>query len=767
MYDNYISAILRYRWLVVLGSLLFIFVTVQGLGKIKIVSDYKSFIDPEFPPFIELEKMEEAFTENQNLMVAVVPANGDIFTAENIALVQMITDRLWLVPHVLRVDSLTNFQHTEADGDDLVVGDLFPMDEPVSDELLKRGRAFAPTEPRMVKNLVSEDMSAGVVSALFAIPDGIEAQEANTQILAAVDQILADAKALSPDTKFYKAGVVPIDHSLGKYGQQDNATLIPGMLLLMAIILLVMTRSISGVVSASGVVVFTGIGTLGLLGLKGWTIDPGSAIAPIVIMTLAVADSVHIVEGMQNAMRLGAAKMDAIAQSLRENFLPVFLTSLTTVMGVATFTFAEMPSQVRLGVTVALGVTLAFVLSVTMLPALLAILPMKTPTVRSRTTVFDKVADFSIKHFKSIVVVSVLLTLVLGSLIPLNRFNDSPSAMLAKRTPERQATEFYEENISGIIKIDVAIFADSEGGISDPEFLNRVDDFVAWARSRDNIDNVATITDTFKRLNQNMHGGDPAFYVIPESRELAAQYLLLYEMSLPYGLSLQNELTQDKSGLRMTLILSHSDSEKIVKTKWAIQQWFATNAPELNAVVTGATQLMAELSYLHMIPSMLKGGIIAILMVSLVLFFALRSLRLGILGILANMAPVVMGYGIWYLINGQVNFIVASVAGVCLGVVVDFAVHFLSKYRRERKAGYDTDTSIRKTFAKVGRPLWVTMIVLVSGFWLLMLSPVTLSFSMGYLTGIIIVLALLFDFFALPSLLKMFDRAAPLKSSAH
>lgn len=759
MYDRYIALILNFRWWVVVATAAFLAVAISGLANIKVVSDYKSFIDPSFPPFLELEAMEEAFTENQNLMVAIVPSNGDVFTPDTVALIQMITERMWLVPYTLRVDSVTNFQYTEADGDNLVVDDLFPRGEAVDAQLIARAKSYVPTEPRLLKNLVAQDLSAAVVSVLFAIPDEVVAHAANTDILAEVERILADAKAMAPNAKFYIAGVVPIDHSLGKYGQQDNATLIPAMLLLMALILYVMTRSLSGVVSASAVVVFTGVGTMGLLGLRGWTIDPGSAIAPIVIMTLAVADSIHVVEGMQNAMRAGMAKLDAIAQSLKDNFMPVFLTSLTTVMGVATFTFAEMPSQQRLGITVALGVTVAFVLSVTFLPALLAILPMKRRPPRTESSVFDRIATFSIRHFKAIVLVFVVVGVSLASLIPLNKFNDSPSAMLAKRTPERQATEFYEDAISGIIKIDVAIFADTEGGVADPVFLADVDKFVTWARSRNNIDNVATITDTFKRLNQNMHGGDPNWYTMPATRELAAQYLLLYELSLPYGLSLDNELTQDKSGLRMTLILAHSDSEQIVKTKWAIQAWFADNTPHLNAVVTGPTQLMAELSYLHMIPSMLKGGVIAIIMVSLVLFLALRSLGLGLLGILANMVPVAMGYGIWYLIDGQVNFIVASVAGVCLGVVVDFAVHFLSKYRRERRAGCNTETAIRRTFAKVGRPLWVTMIVLVSGFWLLMLSPVTLSFSMGYLTGIIIILALLFDFFALPALLKLFDHA--------
>ncbi|MAT49998.1 MAG: RND transporter [Porticoccaceae bacterium] len=766
MQQTFIDSVLRFRWLVVIAAVLLVAVAGKGLERIVVLSDYKSFIDPEYPGLVELEQIEDIFSENHNLLIAVAPKDGVVFKPKTIELLQQVTDKAWLLPHASRVDSITNYQHTEADGDDLVVGDLLPEGEPLTDELLERARRVSATEPTLLHNLISEDLEVAVVSVTFSIPDDVGPSKANDDIITALNTMIDDYSASHPETAFYVTGMITVDYSLSKYGKQDNATLIPGMLLLMVAILWVMTRSFSGVFSASLVVIFTGLGAMGLLGWGYWKIDPGSAIAPIVIMTLAVADSVHVIEAMQKAMRDGMNKLDAIRQSLKDNFMPIFLTSLTTVMGVFTFTFAELPSLRRIGLSVALGVTIAFVLSVTLLPALLSLLPMKVKPARKGTNLFNRIAEFSIAHYKPVVIVGLGLSAILIALVPQNRFNDSPSAMLAPYTPERQAVEFYEENVSGVLKLDVAVFTDEPGGINDPAFLTTIEEFSSWMLARPNIDHITTLTDTFKRLNRTLHGDDPAWYRLPEEQDMAAQYLLLYEMSLPYGLDLNNQIDIDKSGLLLTAIMGKGDSQIVVETGRAIDQWFADNAPQLRVVVTGTTPLTAELSYVKMIPSMMKGGIIAILMVSFVLFLSLRSWKLGIVAMLANILPVGMGYGLWYLLNGQVNFAVASVAGVCLGVVVDFAVHFLSKYRRAHYAGESTEDAIRFAFAKTGRPLWTTMVVLVSGFWLLMLSPVTLNFSMGALTGIIILLALVFDFLVLPGLLMLLDRK-PVTKPAH
>lgn len=758
MYEKYIASLIRYRYLLIIISVLAIALASKGLERIVMVSDYKSFLDKDYPRLVELEKIESIFSANHNLLIAVAPKDGVVFKAETVQLLQEITEQSWLLPYASRVDSLTNYQHTDVDGDDLVVGDLLPQDQPVTADSLEKASRIAANEPSLKHNLISLDQKVAVVSVTFGIPDDGNSAGINREIIIAVDKMLDAFRSQNPENQFHLTGVLLVDDALSKYGQKDSETLIPAMLGLMVVVLLFMTRSITGVFSASLIVIFTGIGTMGLLGWSGWIIDPGSAVSPIVIMTLAVADSIHIIEGMQKAMREGMDKLAAVKESLRDNWVPVFLTSLTTVMGVVTFTFAEMPSLRRLGVTVALGVSIAFILSVTLLPALLSVLPMRVPRERKKSPVFAWLAEFAISHYKIIVSVAMILALILIALMPMNRFNDSPSSMLALSTPERQAIEFYEDHVSGVVKIDVAIFSDKSGGVNDPIFLAKTEQFANWLRKQDTVDHVTSLTDIVKRLNQNMHSNEPDWYRLPESKELAAQYLLLYEMSLPYGLDLNNQLDQDKSAVRMTVIMGRADSQKVVETQRAIEAWFVDNAPQLRAVVTGSTPIVAELSYVYMIPSMMKGGGIAILMVSFVLFIALRSVKLGFIGMLANILPVSMGYGLWYLINGQVNFFIASVAGVCLGVVVDFAVHYLSKYQRSRLAGNSAEDAIRYAFSKTGRPLWTTMVVLVSGFWLLTLSAVTLNSGMGLLTGIVIILALLFDFIVLPALLMVFDR---------
>jgi len=758
MQSVYINTLFKFRWLVIAASMLVFVFAVNGLERIVVISDYKSFLDPDYPGLVQLNEIEAIFTENNVMLIGIAPQDETIFTAQSIAMLQNITEQAWLLPYATRVDSITNYQHTRANGDDLFVGSFFPRDEAVTAAMLAQAKQVSASEPVIKHNLVSANQDVAVLQVTFDFPDEGETSTANDSSVLAAYALIEDLQKDYPQTRFYLTGTPVIDHALGKYTARDSITLIPAMLILMAIILFAMTRSLSGVISASFIVIFTGVITLGLLGWTGWTVDPASSMASIVIMTLAVADSVHIIEGMQKAMRAGMAKINAIAESFYQNVAPVFLTSITTVLGVITFTFTELATLQRIGITVALGVSVAFFLSITLLPALLSVMPMKVKPRDDDKSIYIQLAHFTVSRYKPILAIALILIVALTSFAPLNRFNDSPQALVASRTEERKAVDFFEQYVTGVTHIEIAIFSEKPGGINDPKFLQKVEQFDAWMKLDENVSHMASIADIFKRLNKNMHGDDEAWYKLPQEKDLAAQYLLLYEMSLPYGLDLNNQIDIEKSGVRTTVTMKNGDSEKIYRKQEAIYRWFSENAPELKVVVSGVVATMAEVSYKKMIPGMMNGGMIAIAMVSLVLLFALRRIKLGVMGMLANMVPLAVGYGIWYLLSGQVNFVVASVAGICLGVVVDFAVHFLSKYQLERKAGCSTETAIERAFAKTARPLWTTMVMLVSGFWLLMLSPVTLNFSMGALTGIVILLALIFDLLVLPALLMTFDR---------
>lgn len=756
---TFFESVLRHPWLVLFLTVLYVVVTCSGLDGLVRRSDYKSFLDPEYPGMVELDEVEAIFNENKNALLVVVPRNGQVFKAETLAAVQEITEASWLIPYASRVDSITNFQHTEAVGDDLAVSDLVPEGEPLDAVLMARAKAVAASEPSLLGFLVSEKQDVTAVNITFQFKDGVILSKEQEEISAAIDKLVNDFASRYPQIEIMVTGSVVLDYTADRYTAKVNSLQMPLMLLVMGLLLAIMLRSFWGSLATAIVVILTGVTSMGVVGWFRMEIDGVTAIAPIVIMTLAVADSVHVIEGVLNGMRRGLGKREAILDSLRINFVAVFLTSLTTVLGIITFVFTDFPSLRKLGLIITIGVTAAFILSVTLLPVLLSLMPLRAGKARKQLIPFTKLGEWVIRHYRRILPVSIVIWLASCAMIPMIVINESFENLFDESTREQQAILFVSEHLSGFQSMDVAVFGKEPGALNDPAFLRAVDEFSQWAKSQKGINHVNTITDTFKRLNQNMHGNDAAWYQLPEDQELAAQYLLLYEMSLPYGLDLNNKVNLDKSGTRLTLTFKGLNSGETVALKQAIIDWFAREAPALRVVPTGMIPLMSEAGYVHMIPNMMKGGIGAILTVSLVLFFALRSWKLGMLGMLANVVPIMIGYGIWGATVGMVTFSVMSVAGICLGVVVDFAIHFLIKYRQGCQLGGSAEDGVRYAFDRVASPLLTTMIVLVCGFWVLATTPFHLVGELGMLTGGIILLGLVFDLLVLPAILLTFRKA--------
>ncbi|MDF4396086.1 RND family transporter, partial [Vibrio parahaemolyticus] len=174
-------------------------------------------------------------------------------------------------------------------------------------------------------------------------------------------------------------------------------------------------------------------------------------------------------------------------------------------------------------------------------------------------------------------------------------------------------------------------------GIADPNFLNSVGKFTDWLRLQPETDHVATLSDVYKRLNKNMHGDDQAYYSLPQDRELAAQYLLLYEMSLPYGLDLNNQINVDKSSIKMVLTVENLGSVELVDLENRIYQWFNENAPQYDVVASSPSLMFAHIGETNM-ASMLSTLPITLVLISALLIFALRSFKLGLISLVPNIA---------------------------------------------------------------------------------------------------------------------------------
>jgi uncharacterized protein len=420
-----------------------------------------------------------------------------------------------------------------------------------------------------------------------------------------------------------------------------------------------------------------------------------------------------------------------------------------------------------LGNLTAIGVALAFVFSVTLLPAMLMLAPLRIPQLdNEESDRMERFGEWVIKHHKRILPFTVLLAIgsIGGSMM--NNINDVATEYFDESTAFRRSTDFQEKNISGMSSIDFALFTDQESGVNDPQLLNALQDFVIWLREQPEVDHVISISDTFKRLNKNMHSDDESYYVLPNERDLAAQYLLMYEMSLPYGLDLNNQLNIDKSATRVMATMQNLGSKEFTEFEQRAQTWLKGHSPQYKLTAGSPSLMFAHIGETNMY-SMIRGTILAMVLISLLLVFALRSWRMGLISLIPNLLPALMGFGIWGIYSGQINLGLSIVLSMALGIIVDDTVHFLSKYRHSRVQGNTSEQAVRYAFTSVGRALWITTLVLTMGFSVLAMSSFALNADMGLLTAIIIVVALAVDFFFLPAFLIVFDNQKSSEGSKH
>ncbi len=354
-----------------------------------------------------------------------------------------------------------------------------------------------------------------------------------------------------------------------------------------------------------------------------------------------------------------------------------------------------------------------------------------------------------------------IMVLIIGlvAFIPRNKLNDEYVKYFDETIEFRQATDFATDNLTGIYDIDYSVLAGESGGVSNPAFLSKLEAFANWFRQQPEVLHVFSITDIMKRLNKNMHGDDPTWYRLPETRNLSAQYLLLYEMSLSYGLDLNDRFNIDKSATRMTVILKSISSNEVLALERQAQAWLKNNAPPAmqKTMGTGTTIMFAHIGQRN-IHSMLIGTTTALFLISLLLVFAMRSLKIGLVSLLPNIVPAAMAFGLWGLLVGQVGLALSVVTAMTLGIVVDATIHFLSKYLRARRENaLNATEAVRYAFSTVGTAIWVNSAVLIAGFLVLAFSHFHINSGLGTLTAIVIAFALLTDFLFLPPLLMKIE----------
>lgn len=757
--------VVKWRWLVLIGSIALVVLAGSGAGNLAFNNDYHIYFDEENPQVLAFDALQEKYTKDDNAFIVIAPEGGKVFTKEVLQAIEDLEQRAWQVPYSTRVDALSNFQHTRAEGDDMFVENLASDLHAKSAQEIEKIKEIALNESLLLNRLINQEASVTAVNVTVNLP--ADNPDAPMEVMNYVREMVAEWENDYPGNATYLSGIVMMNGAFAESSMKDMATLVPIMFLIILITVFITTRSLGGMLASFFVLLFSIVTAMGLAGLAGVELTGPSSSAPTMIMTLAIADSIHLLVSMLQLMRKGLSKREAIVESMRINFNPILITSLTTIIGFLTLNFVEGAPFHDLGNITATGVAAAFLFSVMFLPALIAILPIKLKARKyrkSRMMPMERLAEFVIAKHRPLLVISAISVVLLTSLISLNELNNQFVKFFDERVQFRTDTDYISDNLTGIYNLEYSLGAGQADGISNPDYLMKLDEFEAWFKEQEKVIHVNSFSEIMKNVNQSMHGDSLKHFKIPDTKQKAAQFLLLYEMSLPYGLDLNNQINVDKSESRFTVTLENISSNELIAITERAEEWLRNNAPEHMFSYGISTALMfSHISRTNM-DSMLKSGFGALMLISIILGFALKSFKYGAISLIPNLTPILVAFGLWGITNGEINMAVAVVLGMTLGIVVDDTIHLLSKYiRARRELNKSAEDAIRYSFATVGRAVFVTTVVLVAGFLVLVQSSFGFNSDMGKLTAVTIISALVLDLILLPSILLVLDKRQIIK----
>jgi len=749
--------LVKWRWLFALFSLMLVFTMASGAKFLTFATDYGVWFSDDNPQYLDFSSIQKTFVKADNVVILITPKDGQVFNQQTLASVEWLTNEAWQVPFSTRVDSLSNFQYTYGVEDDLIVTDLIEDANGLSNKEIAKIKAIAMHEPLLLNNAISSDAKVTAVNITINLPNGDP--EGSPKVTAYARDLITQLKQRNPNIDVHLTGLVVMDNAFMEASMSDMGSLTLVMFALILLGLLLFLRSITATLSILTITILSIVSTMGVAGWLGVQLTPVSASAPTIVMTIVVANAVHILISMLHNMRTGTDKRLALSESLRINMQPMLLATITTVVGFLTMLFSDVPPFHHLAYMVAAGVLVSFILSVTLLPWLLILFPIKVKVNKAHhNSAITRLAEFVIEKRQQVLWSMVLITILISALIPMNIVNDRIWEFFDETVAFRVDTDYASEHLTGPYYLEYGLESNIAGGVSEPEYLHLLDNFRTWLYQQPEVVHVNTVSDILKRLNKNLHNDDSDWYRLPDDRALIAQYLLLYEMSLPYGLDLNNQINVDKSAARVTVSLHTLSNNEMIAFNDRAQAWITKMAPEVSQTV-GSPQFMFSHISLRTVDQMTSGVVFALILISLLIFISLRSLKIGIMSLVPNLVPPLIAFGLWGLFIGEVGFALALSVSMIIGIIVDDTVHFLSKYMRgRREKSLTAQGAVRYAFEQVGPALIITTTVLTAGFSVLMLSTFKLNFELGLITALTIMLALVIDFLLLPVLLLTFDK---------
>ncbi len=769
------------KYVMLVLMLLFTAGLASQLSQLSIDTRDEGFFHEDDPALIAYNDFRERFGQDEIFIIALQPEQGLDKKFFN-TLYRLHHELEESVPYIDEITSLVNGRIVRGEEDVLYVENLLET-PPQTEEEMARIKKLIDHFPLYENFLVSQDRStASIIIKALAIKEqlsdnvmqGFEEEKVQTdgdadrylsnaesmEITKAIQSVIGKYQDLS--LKMYFTGTPAVVAALQSGIEKDLSIIMPLSFLLIIFFLTLLYRRISGVIYPLLIVALSLLATFGFMALVGIPITLVSQILPSFLLIVGIADTVHILTIFYRNLNRCGDKRQAIIDAVGFAGLPVLMTSITTACGLLSFAWADMATVAQLGYVAPVGVLFAFIYTMVLLPVFIAILPVKQSKVASAVvnspvdSLFAWIARTTTRRPLAVTILSgLIITLAFYSALSV-RFSHNISTWFPESSAIRIATNVLDTVNGGSVMLEALVDSGQENGLHNPDFQRRLDQAIAAISELEvsgiKAGKVWALPDVLKETNRALNADKKSAYSIPESRELIAQELILFESS--GSDDLEDFTDSSYRTARFSIIAPFADAILYADYTKKVQEYLIQQFPGSTVVLTGKIQLFVQI-VTNAVTSMAKSYTIAIVMITLLMIAMVGRIRIGLMSMAANVAPIICILGLMGIRNIPLDLSTMLVGSLVLGIVVDDTIHFLHHFRRAFEESADVERAVRETLFTTGRALFITSMVLCGGFFIYTVGSLANNVRFGIISGSAIIFALIADFFLVPALLSI------------
>jgi len=758
------------KWLAVILVLTVFLSLVSQIPRLQLDTSNEAFFRPDDKVLVDYNEFRNQFGKDEFIVIGI--QSPDIFGMEFLGKLKDLHRELEKgVPYLDEVTSLINIRNTRGEADELIVEDFletWPQNQTDLDTLTARAQKNS-----LYKNFIlteALDMTSIIIKPLPCDPDvtaGLIEEGScqpmtnfqNREMIASITPILEKYNA--KDFSIAIAGMPVVIEYLNIALEKDLGIIIPATLIMVLLFLGLLFRRISGVIYPILIYIFSLLSAVGVMAVLNIPMNNITTILPSFLLVVSISDAVHIMALFYPAYQKTGDKKGAIVHAMEHAGLPVLMTSLTTAGGLMSFMAAKVAPIADLGVVTPVAVFLAFLYTILLIPALLAIFPLKKKEGHANGKerldhFFDGLARLTCRRRGLIISLFAILLAVAAVGVSQVRFEHNALKWFPENSTLRKDTELIDQQMRGTVSFDVVIDTGKADGLYDPEFIRALErtviKFSDYATEEMYVGKVLSLITVIKETNRALHDNNQEMYIVPDNRKLVAQKLFLFQLS---GSDDLDELVdQQFSKTRFTMHVPYRDTSKYKKFMADVEVELHKNFPDCTVTTTGVNALFVEILN-NVMSTMTRSYSIALILISLLMIIMLGKLRMGLLSMIPNLFPIVVVIGLMGWLRIPLDLGTVLIGSITIGLVVDDTIHFLHNFGKYFDQLGDPVLATAMTLKTVGRAMMVTSFVLAGGFLCNMLSGLTLNKNMGILVTATILIALVTDFLLTPAILSL------------